>query len=746
MFAPLARTVARHPRRVLAAWLLLALAAAPFAARVGEVLTAEPEPPATGVARRVADLLGSEFALPQGEVLVAVATPAAGAGGAAFREAAGRTAEAVAALPGVAYVRDGSGAAGLGAGGDAAGRALFVVGLEPQSQDDARATVDAVRRAFADAPAATFELAGGVATLMEVEEVSQRDARRAELYGLPLSLAILLLAFGAVVAAGLPLVSAVTTVVVSSALLFAVGQALEFAVFTRTVVTMLGLATGIDYALLMVTRFREELAAGLGARDAAERTTREAGKAVAFSGLTVVLALLSLLVPPVGFIRSIGVATTVVLVVAVLVAITAVPATLALLGENVDRLRVSRRRPGTRSRRFWRRQADRILGRPALWAVAGVVVLVALALPALRLQVGEPGARGMSPETEARRVVEALADEGLAGLLAPFDVVVDLGDAGFFSPAGVRSVSLLDRALTGLPGVKTVVSPFALRSVPRLLLYQFYASAETARRSEVAPLVEATVSETGRYALLRVLPDAALTPAAGAELLERLRASLASTGLTGLVGGRYVEHLESARAVYGRFPLALAVVGLATTLLLGRAFRSLLIPLKAVLLNALTVAAAFGVLVLTFQDGALAGLVGDATLGFVDTSAPLFVFAMVFGLSMDYEVFLVSRIREGHERGLSDRDAVVHAVAATGGVITSAAAVMVTVFAILMFSHVELIKALGLGLTVAIVLDATLVRLALVPSLMLLAGRWNWWLPGRRGAPSARRPRGGGSG
>ena len=731
MFALLARLVAYHPRRVLAAWFALTLVALPSAARVGEVLTAAPVPPEDGVARRVAALLDEEFAQPQGEVLVAVARPADGVAGERFAAAAAEAAAAVAALPGVAYVLDEGDAAGLGLRDDD-GRALFVVGLEPQSQEDARAAVAAVRAALATARGASFEVAGGVATLMEVEEVSQRDARRAELYGLPISLGILLLAFGAAVAAALPLLSAVTTVVVASALLFALGQAVEFAVFTRTVVTMLGLATGIDYALLIVNRFREELAAGLGPREAAERTTREAGRAVAFSGLTVVVALLSLLVPPVGFIRSIGVATTVVLVVAVLVAITAVPATLALLGPNVDRLRVTRRAPGTRSRRYWRRQAERILRRPVTWAVAGTAVLAVLALPALRLEVGEPGARGMSPETEARRVMEALDDEGLAGLLAPFDVVVDLGEVGFFSPASLRAVSLLDRALSELPGVGTVVSPFALRSVPRLFLYQYYASAELARESEVAPLVAATVSSSGRYALLRVLPDSALTPARGAELLEGVSAALAASGLSGLVGGKHVEHVESARAIYGRFPLALAVVFLATTLLLGPAFRSLLIPLKAVVLNGLTVAAAFGVLVLVFQDGAVARLFGEAPLGYVDASVPLFVFAMVFGLSMDYEVFLVSRIREGHERGLSDRDAVVHALSTTGGVITSAAAVMVTVFALLMFSHVELIKALGLGLTSAIVLDATLVRLALVPSLMLLAGRWNWWLPGGR--------------
>lgn len=732
MFALLGRLVARYPRFVLAAWFALSVVATPFAARVGEVLTAAPAPPEEGVAARVTALLGEEFSQPQGDVLVLVATPAAGVAAGAFELAASAAVASLQSLPGVAYVLDEGDAAGLGIGtGD--DRALFVVGLEPQAQDEARATVAAVRRALAASPDAAFELAGGVATLMEVEAVSQRDARRAELFGLPISLAILLLAFGAAVAAALPLLSAVTTVVVSSALLFALGQVVAFAVFTQTVVTMLGLATGIDYALLIVNRFREELAAGHGARAAAERTTREAGRAVAFSGLTVVVALLSLLVPPVGFIRSIGVATTVVLIVAVLVAVTAVPATLALLGPNVDRLRVTKREPGTRSRRFWRQQAERILRRPIAWAVLGSVVLVALALPALRLQVGEPGALGLSPETEARRVMQALQDDGLAGLLTPFDVVVDLGEAGFFSPASVRAVSLLDRDLAALAGVRAVVSPFALQSVPRLFLYQYYATAETARGSEVAPLVEATISASGRYALLRVLPDAALGPAEGDALLAGVQDALAASGLSGLVGGKHVEHAESAAAVYGSFPLALALVGVATFLLLGRAFRSLLLPLKAVLLNALTVAAAFGALVLVFQDGVVASLFGGTALGYVDASVPLFVFAMVFGISMDYEVFLVSRVREGHERGLSDREAVTHALATTGGVITSAAAVMVTVFALLMFSHVELIKALGLGLTAAIVLDATLVRLALVPSLILLAGRWNWWLPGRRG-------------
>ena len=730
MFAALGRLVATYPRWVLALWFCMSVAALPFASRVGEVLTAEPVPPSTGVALEVQELIAAQFELPEGDALVAIARPTAGPADESFVARLSSVADELERVPGISYVNDPTDPLGFDLVNEDEDYAAVLVGLEPQPRHEARETVRQVRAVLAAEPGLVFELAGGVATLMEVEEVSQRDARRAELYGLPIALVILVLAFGAVVAAGLPLLSAVTTIVVSSALLFALGYLIEFAVFTRTVVTMLGLATGIDYALLIVSRFREELSAGLGAREAAERTTREAGKAVAFSGITVVVALLSLLVPPVGFIRSIGVATTVVLVVAVLVAVTAVPATLALLGHNVNRLRVTRREPGTRSRRFWRARATEILEHPGRWAVVGLVVLTLLSLPALRLQLGEPGARGMSRETEARRVVEALDDQGLSGLLSPFDVVVDTGETGFFHPSSVRAVSLLERELGDLPGVQFVASPFALSSVPRIFLYQYYASPELARSSEVAPLVAATVSQSGRYVLLRVLPRGTLTPASGGALLAGVQEAVADSALPGRVGGSYVQDLESVQAIYGSFPLALALVAVATALLLGGAFRSLLIPLKAVVVNALTVTAAFGVLVLIIQDGALASLTGGGTLGFIDSSAPLFIFAMVFGLSMDYEVFLVARLREAHLMGLSDRDAIVHALSSTGGVITSAAAVMITVFALLMFSHVELIKALGLGLTVAVLLDATLVRLVLVPSLILLAGRWNWWLPG----------------
>ncbi len=734
MISFFADLVSRRPRWVLLGWFVLTLVALPFAARVSEVLTAQPEAPEGGVGRAVELLVEEEFALPEGETLVAAVRPAGRPApdfpGEAHASALDELSEALLAVEGVAFVQDHRSATGLDLASAEEGFSVVMIGLEPRNMAGSKEVVGAVRAAFDEQASLRYVLSGGAATVLELEEVSQRDARRAEVYGLPISLVILAIAFGALVAAGLPLFSAVTTIVVSSAGLFAVGQFVEFAVFTQTVVTMLGLATGIDYALLMVNRFREELRANGDSREAARLTTLGAGKAVSFSGLTVMVALLALLVPPVDFIRSIGIGTIVVLSVAVLVAITAVPATLALLGHRVDWLRLTKREPGLRSRAFWRARAEQILRRPRLWSALGTLVLVALALPTLRMQVADPGPRGLSPATEARRVIGSLADLGLEGVLSPFDVVFDLGPDGFFDPASVRRVSLLERAFEELDDVQTVTSPLAVDNVPRLFLYQYYASQELALSSEVAPLVTATVSENGRYVLLRVVPDGSLTPAEGSALHRAILDTIEEQGADALVGGGYVRSLESTSAIYASFPLALALVVLATTVLLGVAFRSVLIPLKAVVLNLLTVGAAFGVLVLVLQDGVLAKLVGGGpVLGYIDANAPLFIFAIVFGLSMDYEVFLVARIREAHERGLNDHEAVASAMASTGGVITSAAAVMVTLFVLLLFSHVELIRALGLGLTVAVVLDATLVRMVLVPSLMTLAGRWNWWLP-----------------
>ena len=727
----MARITARYPRWVLAAWLLLAGISLPFAARVGTVLTAQPGMAPHSVARQVRAVLRQQFALPDDYNVVLVAHGVGDrVGQPAFDEAFARVVDRIKAVPGVTAVRDHRSVTGLNL---VSADNRFTVALVSMAAPDlgrAKVITNHIRQALTGEAGLSFTMAGGPATVQELEHVSERDARRAEVFGLPISLLILVIAFGAVIASALPLLVALASITVSLAALYAMGQVVEFAVFTQTIVTMLGLATGIDYALLMVNRFREELRHTFDPRQAAERTAQTAGKAVAFSGLTVVMALSGLLVPPLAFIRSIGVGTIIVLLISVSVSVTALPAALALLGHRVNWLKVTRREPGLRSRSFWRARAHEIMRRPVLWAAIGAVVLIAAGLPALGMQVADPGPRGLSKSTEANRTVTALESLGLEGLLSSFDVLLDFGPKGFYRPDNIRKVSELDRSLTALDRVEAITSPMAVSSVPRLFLYQYYASPDIALKSEIAPLARATISTTGRYALVRVFPKGTLTPAQGASLLRSIEGRAKALGLDARVGGGYVQESEWAAVLYRSFPWAVLLVYLATVVVLGLAFSSLLIPIKAILLNTLTVAAAYGVITLVFQQGVLTTLFGGGpVLGYIDTSAPLFIFAIVFGLSMDYEVFLVARIQEQHDRGASDREAVATALSATGGVITSAAAVMITVFALFLFSHVVLVRTLGLGLSVAVLLDSTLVRLALVPAVMTMAGRWNWWMP-----------------
>jgi RND superfamily putative drug exporter len=729
---PLARFVTRYPRWVLAFWLSQLALALPLAAQVGQVLNAQPDVPPNSVAAQVGNVLREGFAAQGGETVVVLAQVADGRT-LDEPDIASAYADATAdldALPGVELLLDFRDPTPLPLRDDAGTFGIALLALATDDLASGIATVERIRMELDDRGPFAFSLAGGPATFDELERVSERDAQRAELFGLPLSLLVLVVAFGALVASALPLLVALTSITLSLAALYMLGAFLDFAVFTQSVVTMLGLATGIDYALLMVSRFREELRYKFDPRVAAERTALTAGRAVAFSGLTVMVALSALLVPPLGFIRSIGVGSIVVLAVSVMVSLTALPALLALLGHRVNRLKITRSEPGLRSRTFWRERAETVMRRPWLFTVGGTLALLLLSVPALRMQVADPGALGLSVRTEARRTVMALEQLGVEGVLDSADVVIDFGEDGFFTPPNVRAISRFAREIEGLDGVRAVSSPMANTGVPALFVYQYYATAENARSSELAELVEATVSNDDRYALVQVIPIGNRTPSESAGLRADIEAAADRLELSIMIGGSDVFEAEWSGVLYRSFPYAVALVYLATLILLGLAFRSLLIPIKSIVLNTLTVGAAYGVITLIFQDGVLAPLVGlSAGLGYIDTSAPLFIFAIVFGLSMDYEVFLVARMVEGHEQGLSDRTAVASALASTGGVITSAAAIMIVVFSIFIFSEVVLIKTLGVGLSVAVLLDATLVRMVLVPAVMTLAGRWNWWLP-----------------
>lgn len=736
MLVRLADLNARCPRRILTFWLLVTLAALPLALRAGEVMTADIGTIPGSQADSVRRLIEANFSGQDPYQLFLVV------------DAEGRDLsdpevlrpylalrDKVAALPEVAHLTDFTQPSRLPLRDEAGRYGVALIGLELDELEAAkavaatvRALVAAERSASPMAPA--MYLTGIAAIVKDIEDFTHRDTRRAELLGLPLSLVILLVAFGAVVAAALPGIVGVLAIVLALAVLYLVGQVMPLSIFAQSVVTMLGLATGIDYALLIVSRFREELTARPVA-EAVRVTTLTAGRAVAFSGLVVMIALSALLVPPLPFINSMGLGGMVVLLFSFSLSISFTPALLALLGPRVNWLKVTRGTPGQRSRAFWRRWAERVLRRPGLWALAATLVLLLFSAPVLRMELGFAGASGLGPRSEARLALDGLRAVGMVGALQPLDLVLDFGERGFFHPTSQRELATLSRAAAELSHVSEVISATQVALSP-LLLRGYYATLETAMASPLADLVEATVSRDGRYALVRVYPAEGTTPAQGQALADAL-ATLPTTlglGAQAVLGGDYLGQLEWSRAVYGSFPVTIALIFAATFVLLGIAFRSLLIPLKSIVLNLLTVGAAFGLLTLIFQDGVLAALVGlPAGLGLIETTIPLLVFAVTFGLSMDYEVFLVSRIEEGHRRGLPDREAVVHALTATGGVITSAALIMGVVFAVFVGSSVVQMKAIGFGLAVAVLLDASLVRMMIVPSVMLLAGRWNWWLP-----------------
>lgn len=735
MLKRLAHLSSHYPRRVLLFWALLWLIAVPLSGRLEDKLSTNFGVAPGSVAGVVRDNISRAFAGNSNFQLVLLAEKKGKAPLDADTKAAefSSVIKALRALDIVASVRYNASGASLPIPNDITPpRELAVITIKGADEDAARRTTRQLQKEVArlEPPHLNLLLTGRFPAEEEVTEISRRDALHAELFGLPISLLILAVAFGAIVAATLPLIVAVLSIFLALAILGVLANFFTFAVFAQIVITMLGLASGIDYALLMVNRFREELATGLPSAEAAEVTTTTAGQAVIFSGFTVLIALSALLIPPLSFVKSIGVASIIIMLLSVSISVTALPAALTLLGENINRIHVGNFWKPESNHRFWETRASMVTRHPWLWTIFGVAILLLLAAPVRHMNVAFSGTDGLTMQTETRRAQALLKDAGLDNVVNSFNVLLDFGERGFFHPSSVRASSRLSRMLAAHKGVAFVLSPNTTGNIPPLFVSGYYANRETALESPLAPLIKTTVSEDGRYALVRVIPESGQQTSQLVGLESAIKQDLEALELQGAVGGNPVFDREWVAALYGAFPFAIAVVYLLTFIILGLAFRSVLIPLKSILLNTLTVAAAYGVITAVFQDGWGAHLIGlPGGLGFVETSAPVFIFAIVFGLSMDYEVFLVSRIVEHHLAGASDRVAVVKAVSVTGGVITSAALIMGVVFFVFLFSHVVLIKTLSLGLTVAILLDATLVRLILVPAVMMLAGKWNWWLP-----------------
>ncbi len=576
---------------------------------------------------------------------------------------------------------------------------------------------------------------GGAALDYDVRNVSTEDVRLGERRSLPFSGLILLLAFGALVAAVLPLIVGVVAIICALALVHAAAAFHPMSIFVLTIVSMVGLAVGIDYSLLIVTRFREELNRGRGRREAATRTIRTAGRAVVTSGLTVAVGFASLLITPTTETRSVGIGGLFVVAAAVLLSVTFLPALLAYLGRAIDIPKwMARRLAWYHAPAGWERWARWLARHPWRALMLGTFAIALITWPLSQIKVGLPRSNWFPSDTESSQGMEVLEDMGARGTLQPVRVVLQAPQGERIVGARhIRALMRLSDSLNSDPRIAQVRSVVDIQPGMSALRYiMLYGNLEAAR-ARAPDFYQSYLSEDARTTLMEVILADTTSLPTSMEVVRSTR-SLLNESIGGLdsvetaVAGFAASSVDLQDALLKQFPLVVALVLITTAVMLFVAFRSILVPLKAVAMNCLSVAGAFGVTVLVFQQGVGAPLFGlDGPTEAVYVLVPILVFAVVFGLSMDYEVFLLSRIKEAFDKSGRNDQATMQGLTATASVITSAAAIMIVVFGVFSFSRVLAAQQLGFGLAVAVFLDATLIRMVLVPSIMHLAGRWNWW-------------------
>jgi RND superfamily putative drug exporter len=573
-------------------------------------------------------------------------------------------------------------------------------------------------------PELTLRWTGETALNVDLRRTSSVDVGAAERRALPLTALLLLVGFGAVAAAVLPVVSGTLAIALALGAAALLARVWPLSILLQSVVTMLGLGLGIDYALLTVSRFREGLDAGASAEAAAEQAVRHAGHTILLSAATVAIGFVVLLTVRLNEIRAIAVGGLLVVVTSALLTTTLLPGLLAWAGARIDWGRVRRRGAVRSHSERWRRLGRVVTTHPWKALVLGALPLLLLAAQATRLRTGLPRGNWLPPAMESARALEDLRAMGRSNTISTIRVVLVLPQGSSVRrPAGWNGLARLADTLGADPRVERI------RSVVGI------AGAAGMGRSALTFLRDLTrglASADGRFALLEILPKESVTPEELVAYVRELRRhGAAAAGIPGaglLVGGLPAFNADYSDASAGRFPDVVALVIVGTLLALFAGVRSIVVPLKAVVLNLLSVAAAFGALTLVFQTGHGLRLFGVAEpLGAVFSTLPVIVFCIVFGLSMDYEVFLVTRVMEARRSGLSDADAIVEALGTTGHVITSAAAIMLVVFGAFTMGSFLFTKMLGFTLAVAVLLDATLVRMVVGPALLRLAGRWNWW-------------------
>ena len=710
----------RHKRVVLAAWLVAIVAAVPFASRQTEHLSSGGFGVPGSGSKRVDDQLPRFPGVPRDQLAVVLRVRDERG----LRPAVGRVEKLVREHEHVALSAAAKRRALAQAGRPIVVMPLEVTGTREQSANAAVDLHKAMKPGSVHGGVATY-LVGQEALWAGMQDVSKEQLASAEKVGFPIVLVILLFVFGSVAAAVLPLALGFASVFVTGAVIWWLSQQTEMSVFVTNSASMIGIGVAVDYSLFVLARYREEILRGAAPPEARRRAMRTSGLAVAFSGGTVIIALAGLFVVDSQTLRSMALGAIVVVAISILGALTLLPTLMGMLGRRAyarDRLAIliahvlrtwrnlPRRRGSTHPDRrarggFWERWTAVVTRRPLVSALLASALMLALAIPALSMKWGNGALRQFPDDNPTRMGAELAAKTHGPGESAPIQVVADFGaSAGGDSAGGASGRAEMRRAL----------APY---------------TADIRRDPSVAGIRPPRFSRDGFAALIEVVPRADGEAPATVELVHRLRAHAPPAGAKVEVGGATAYVYDFRDLMQGSlWKILLFVLAFSYAVLLVL-LRSLLLPLKAVVMNLLSVAAAYGVLVMVFQYGWFDGLLGFDHLGYVQAMTPPLLLAIVFGLSMDYEVFLLSRIRERYEATGDSRTSVAQGLAASAKTISSAALIMVAVFAVFAGTGVASVKEIGLGLAVAIALDATVVRLILVPATMELMGKWNWWLP-----------------
>jgi putative drug exporter of the RND superfamily len=697
----LARASSRRPWLTIAAWVVgVILAMGIVATMLGDVLTSDAEVTSQTDSKRADQLLFERFRPTQAdfdrdisEVVVVRATQ-----GAVEDARVDQLAEDLRAAGASLVVTPADDKSLVSKDGDA--QALLIA-LGPDAEDDVPGVVDAVQRLDAD-PRYEAAVTGDFVSDADLDTLSQDDLRNGELFfGAPAALVILLLVFGAVVAGLIPLILAILSIVLALALTALVGQVFELSVFVQNMIFGMGLALGIDYSLFILSRFREERAEGREKLDAIATAGATASRAVLFSGIAFVLAMFGLELVPNTIMRSLATGAILVGIVSVLAALTLLPAVISLLGDRINSGRIpyfGRSTGAGAESRFWGRIVHAVMRRPVVSLAVAVALMLAAAVPILSYETGEAGISTLPDRFESKQGFVLLNEEFPSQTVDPVRIVID-GDAE--SPQVQTGIQRLEAELAARP---IFAKPTEETSPGRDLTVI------------TVPVVGDPLSEEAVEAVRELRSDVIPPAFSGADAQA-------------YVGGTTAEEIDYFDVMDRWLPIVFVFVLGLSFVLLTVAFRSVVVPATAILMNLLSVGAAYGLLVLVFVKGVGNGILGFQQVDAIEAWVPLFLFAVLFGLSMDYQVFLLSRIREKFGQTGDNDLAISFGVGSTARLITGAALIIIAVFAGFARGELVMFQQMGFGIAVALLIDATIIRSVVVPASMKLLGRWNWYLP-----------------